>query len=142
MHAITSAIAGSLRTSTAPTGSRLLPPPRSQNLVWILSRWKPRGGAQSSCGVTSSAAGQRGGYPTSSRSYWSLGRGDNCDLSGWQSSCRSTRWSTRNQLQGRQSSRGSTRWRPEMQRGLFVPLQVVRSSDDLDFQSIYLSTYL
>jgi hypothetical protein len=54
---------------------------------------------------------------------------------GGQSSCGPTRWSNRSQLQGRQpeSSRGSTQWRPGMQRALFNPLQVVRSSDGLDF---------
>ncbi len=48
---------------------------------------------------------------------------------GAQSSCWSTRWSTRSQLQGCQSSRGPTRWR----RVLFKSLQVVLSSNGLDF---------
>ncbi len=52
---------------------------------------------------------------------------------GGQSSCGSTRWSTRSQLQGRQSNRGPTRWLPGMQRALIKFLQVVRSSDGLDF---------
>jgi hypothetical protein len=49
----------------------------------MLSQGRRHGGARSSCGVTSSAAGQRGGYPASSLSYWSLGRGDGRNLSGW-----------------------------------------------------------
>jgi hypothetical protein len=128
MYAIASAIAGSLRTSTAPTGSRPL------QLLWILllrlvaqlSRGRRSGGAWSSCGPT-----QR--LPRFiSFSYGSLGRSDGRYLSGW-SSCGSTRWSTRSQLQGRQSSRGPTRWRPGMQLALFKSLQFVRSSDGLNF---------
>ncbi len=68
-----------------------------------------------------------------------LGRGDGRDPSG-------SRWPVQlrvyavarvqpagSQLQGRQSSRGLTRWRPGMQRALFKPLQVVWSSNGLDF---------
>ena len=67
MHAIASAIAGSLRTSTAPTASRPLPPVGILPLCLVaqLSRGRRRGGARSSCGVASSAAGQRGGCPAS-----------------------------------------------------------------------------
>ncbi len=52
---------------------------------------------------------------------------------GGQSSCGSTRLSTRSQLQGRQSNHGPTRWRPGMQRALIKFLQFVRSSDGHDF---------
>jgi hypothetical protein len=124
MHAIALAIAGSLRISTAPTGSRLLPPPRflppRLDAQLTGSRGRRSGGALFSCGVTSSAAGQRGGYPAPSLSH--LGRsagvtrmavtspGSPGGQSSWQ--CGSMRKPTRSLLQGRQSSRGSTRWRP------------------------------
>jgi hypothetical protein len=133
MHAIASAIAGSLRTSTAPTGSRPLPPPGfPPPRLDAQPRERPRGRLIQLWGnQLSSATGQRGGYPTSSLSH--TGRSAGAMAASGRPSCRSTRWSTRSQLQGRQPSRGSTRWRPGMQRALFIPLQVVRSSDGLDF---------
>ena len=132
MHAIASAIASSLRTSMPPLGSRPLPPLGilPLRLGAQLSRGTRCGGARSSCGVASSA----GGCPALSLSYTGRSAGAMAATPpGGQSSCGSMRWSTRSQLQGRQSGRGPTRWRPKMQRALFKHLQVLRSSDGLDF---------
>jgi hypothetical protein len=71
MHSIAPAIAGSLRTSMAPAGSSTLPPSGilPLRLGVQLSRGRRGAGARSSCGVASSAAGQRGGCPVSSLSH-------------------------------------------------------------------------
>ncbi len=86
MHAIASAIAGSLRTSAAPTGSRPLPPPGFPPPG--LDAQPSRGGRRGGRSI------QLLGYQLSSGltrrlprfiplSYRSLGRGDGRDLSGW-----------------------------------------------------------
>jgi hypothetical protein len=97
-----SAIAGSLRTSTAPTGSRTLLPPGILPL---------RLGAQPSSGRRRGAPGPVAGQPAQLRanaaavllhsfSDGSLGRGDRAAIPlGGQSSCWSTLWSTRSQVQ-------------------------------------------
>ncbi len=82
MHATASAIAGSLWTSTAPTGSLTLLPP------WILPL---RLGAQLSRWRRSGAPGPVAGHPAQPQAnveavplhYFLLGRGDGRDPSGW-----------------------------------------------------------
>ncbi len=96
MHAISSAIAGSLRTSTAPTGSRPLPPsgfppPRLDA--------QPRANAEATpLHLSRIRVSRPGRWPRPLR-VASPAAGLR-----W--------WSTRSQLQGRQSSSGSMQWLP------------------------------
>jgi hypothetical protein len=134
MHAIASAIADSLRTSMAPTGSRILPPP------WILPLLL---GVQLSrgrrCGAPGPVAGQPAppranaeAAPLHSFSYGSLGRGDGLDPSGWFAQ------PLVYAVVHPESAAGSpaqprVRWLPGMQLALIKSPQVILSSAGLDF---------
>jgi hypothetical protein len=125
MHTIASAIAGSLRTSTAPTGSRLLPGCPAQPRETPLGRPVQLWGNQRS-------RGRR--LPRSiSLSFGSLSRSNGRDLS----------WRPVQLLVYAVVHSESAAGPPVQPRvyavtarnaaGIFKPLQVVRSSDGLDF---------
>jgi hypothetical protein len=137
MHTIASAIVGSLQTSTAPTGSRTLPPPGILPL---------RLGAQLSRGRRCGAPGPVAGQPAQSQanaedvplhlfSYGSLGRGYGLDPSEWPVQLRvyAVGPPGNSNSQGRQHLRGSTRRRPIcVKQYSSLVIRAVRSSNGLD----------